>query len=103
MKVKTFLLSILAFIILYFQFYLLCLSFSVNISFSFVLAVAPLLNLAILFPFTLNGLGSGEALTVYLFSLINIPASMSIVVSLLSQVVNSIIPGIFGYIIILRK
>jgi hypothetical protein len=28
---------------------------------------------------------------------------MSIVVSLLSQVVNSIIPGIFGYIIILRK
>jgi len=102
-KLKTFLLSILAFILLYFQFYLLCLSFSIKITFIYVLAVAPLLNLAVLFPLTLNGLGSGEAMTIYLFNLINISPSMSIVVSLLSQVVNAVIPGLFGFIIIIMK
>ena len=102
-KIKTFLISIFAFIVLYFQFYMLCKSFSIDVTFFYVLAVAPLMNLALMFPLTLNGLGSGEAMIVYLFNLINISPTLTIVVSLLSQVINAIIPGLIGYLIILRR
>lgn len=102
-KLKTFLISVFGSILMYSQFYFLCLSFSVNISFIYVLAVAPLLNLAMLFPLTFNGLGSGEAMTIYLLSLINISPTMSILVSLISQLVNGIIPGIFGFFIIMKR
>lgn len=102
-KFKTFCISLLAWIILYFQFYLLCMSFSVDITFFYVLAVSPLMNLAILFPLTFNGLGTGEAMIMYLFSLINISPTLAILVSLFSQVVNSVIPGLFGFLIIVRK
>jgi glycosyltransferase 2 family protein len=102
-KLKTFIISLFAYFILYLQFYVLCLSFSINITFIYILAVAPLMNLAGLFPFTLNGLGSGEAVTIYLFSLINISPTMSLLVSLLSQVVNAIIPGIIGFLIIIKN
>ncbi len=102
-KTKTLIISLFASLLMYFQFFLLCLSFSVYIGFFYVLAVAPLLNLALLFPLTLNGLGSGEAMAIYLFSLINISPTMSILVSLVSQVVNAVIPGLFGFLIIMKR
>ena len=102
-KTKTLIISLFASMLMYFQFFLLCLSFSVYIGFFYVLAVAPLLNLALLFPLTLNGLGSGEAMAIYLFSLINISPTMSILVSLVSQIVNAVIPGLFGFLIIMKK
>lgn len=102
-KFKTFVISIFASLMIYIQFYFIFLSFSVNVSFFYVLAVAPLLNLALLFPFTLNGLGSGEAMTIYIFSLINISPTLSIIVSLVSQLVNALLPGLLGFLIILKK
>lgn len=102
-KLTTFLISILASLLMFSQFYFLCLSFNINISFLYVLAIAPLLNLALLFPFTLNGLGSGEAMAIYLLSLINISPTMSILVSLVSQLVNAVIPGLFGFLIIMKR
>lgn len=103
LKTRIFLISIFAWLLVYFQFYLLCLSFSVNIEFIYVLAVAPLMNLALLFPLTVNGLGSGEAMIVYLFSLINISPTLSILISLLSQVINAVIPGLIGFLLIIKK
>ena len=44
-KLKTFLISIFASLMMFSQFYFLCLSFNINISFLYVLAIAPLLNL----------------------------------------------------------
>jgi glycosyltransferase 2 family protein len=102
-KLKTFIISIIAWVILYFQFFLLCLSFSVQINFTYILAVSPLMNLALLFPFTLSGLGSGEAMIMYLFSLINISPTLALLVSLMSQVVSVIIPGLIGFLIIMKK
>ena len=103
-KFKTFLISIFASVLMFSQFYFLCLSYSItNISFLYVLAIAPLLNLAVLFPFTFNGLGSGEAMAIYLLSLINISPTMSILVSLVSQFINAVIPGLFGYLIIIKR
>jgi uncharacterized protein (TIRG00374 family) len=103
LKTHIFLISIFAWLLVYFQFYLLCLSFSVNIEFIYVLAVAPLMNLALLFPLTVNGLGSGEAMIIYLFSLINISPTLSILISLLSQVINAVIPGLIGFLLIIKK
>jgi hypothetical protein len=40
----------------------------------------------------------------YLFALIHIPPTLAILVSFISlQVLSSIIPGFFGFLIILRK
>jgi uncharacterized membrane protein YbhN (UPF0104 family) len=79
-------------------------SLSVEISFIYILAVASLINLSILFPLTLNGIGSGEAMMVYLFGLVNISPTLAIIISLLySQVLTTIIPGLFGLAIIMKK
>lgn len=103
-KLETLFISIFAWVISYLQFYILCMSLSVEINFIYILAVASLINLSILFPFTLNGIGSGEAMMVYLFSLVNISPTLAIVISLLySQVLTTIIPGLFGLTIIMRK
>jgi len=103
-KLITLLISIFAWIVSYLQFYAVCESLSVEISFTYILAVASLINLSILFPITLNGIGSGEAMMVYLFSLVNISPTLAIVISLLyTQVLTTIIPGLFGLAIIMRK
>lgn len=100
----TLLISILAWIVSYLQFFVVCKSLSVEISFIYILAVASLINLSILFPLTLNGIGSGEAMMVYLFGLVNISPTLAIIISLLySQVLTTIIPGLFGLAIIMKK
>lgn len=102
-KFKTLSISLIGCFLSYFQLYLLCLSFSVKIMFIYVLAIAPVMTLASLFPFTLNGLGSGEAVAIYFFGLVGISPTMSLLISLLSQVINAIIPGFFGFLIIMKK
>lgn len=103
-KTITLLISIFAWILSYIQFFLVCKSFAVDISFIYILAIASLLNLSILFPFTLNGIGSGEVMTMYLFSLVNIPPTLAILISLLYfQLLTTIIPGLFGLAIIIKK
>ena len=102
-KFKTLSISLIGCFLSYFQLYLLCLSFSVKIMFIYVLAIAPVMTLASLFPLTLNGLGSGEAVAIYFFGLVGISPTMSLLISLLSQVINAIIPGFFGFLIIMKK
>ncbi len=103
-KLITLSISIFAWIISYLQFYAICESLSVEISLIYILAVASLINLSILFPLTLNGIGSGEAMMVYLFGLVNISPTLAIVISLLyTQVLTTMIPGLFGLVIIMRK
>jgi glycosyltransferase 2 family protein len=103
-KLITLSISLLAWLVSYLQFYIVCMSLSVEISFIYILAVASLINLSILFPLTLNGIGSGEAMMVYLFGLVNISPTLAIIISLLySQVLTTIIPGLFGLAIIMKK
>ena len=102
-KLKSLIISVLGCFLSYFQLYLLCLSLSVNIAFIYILAIAPVMILASLFPFTFNGLGSGEAVAIYFFGLVGISPTLSILISLLSQVINAVIPGLFGFLIIMKK
>jgi len=102
-KVFTIFLSIIASMITFFQLYITCLSFNLDVSILYIFAIAPLLNIAILFPLTLNGLGSGETAMVYLLGLAGVSPTLSIVVSLFSQILYSFIPGFFGLLIIIKK
>lgn len=105
-KVKfiTLCISIFAWLVSYFMFLVVCLSFNVNVSFTYILAIAPLINLAVIFPFTVNGLGSGEAVITYLFGLVSISPTLAVVISLMySQILTTIIPGLFGLFIIIKK
>jgi glycosyltransferase 2 family protein len=103
-KIFTLLISILAWIVSYIQFFIVCKSFGIEISFIYILAVASLINLAILFPLTLNGIGSEEAMMVFLFGLVNISPTLAIVVSLVYlQLLNTIIPGLAGVLLIMKK
>ncbi len=104
LKTKAILISFLGWIVSYVQFYLVCLSFNVQVSFLYILAIAPLINLAVIFPLTLNGLGSGEVMVVYLLGLVGISSSTALAISLFySQVLTTLVPGIFGFIKIIRK
>lgn len=103
-KFSTLSISIIAWLVSYLQFYIVCKSFSVDIEFTYILAVASLINLSILFPLTLNGIGTGEAMMVYLFELVNISPTLAILISLLySQILTTVIPGLFGLAIIMKK
>lgn len=103
-KILSFTLSLFAWILTYLQFFFVCRSFFVNIDFLVILAIAPLITLSTLVPFTINGLGSGDAMIMYLFGLMHIPPTLAILVSFISlQVLSSIIPGFIGFIIIIMK
>jgi uncharacterized membrane protein YbhN (UPF0104 family) len=103
-KLITIIISIIGWLISCLQLLIICESFSIKIDFLYILAIASLMNLAILFPLTLNGLGSSEAMIIYLFGLKNISPTLAVLVSFLyTQIISTIIPGSFGLILILKK
>ncbi|MGC9516940.1 MAG: lysylphosphatidylglycerol synthase transmembrane domain-containing protein [Methanomicrobiales archaeon] len=103
-KFITLSISILAWLVSYLQFFVICKSFNLDISILYIFAISPIVTLAALFPFTFNGMGSVEAVNAYLFSLINISPTLAIFVTFFnSQILATLIPGIFGLIIILKK
>ncbi|MCK9151776.1 lysylphosphatidylglycerol synthase transmembrane domain-containing protein [Methanobacterium alcaliphilum] len=104
LKTKAVLISFLGWILSYIQFYLVCLSFNVDVNFLYVLSIAPIINLALIFPLTLNGLGSGDVVVVYLLGLAGISGGTALAISLFySQFLTTLIPGFFGFIKIIRK
>jgi len=100
-KVSTMTLSLIAWVITFFQFFLVGRMFAVDVSFLYVLAVAPIIAIAKVFPLTLSGLGSQEAIVVYLFGLTGIKASSALLVSLFFSFYYVVIPGLIGYLLIL--
>ena len=63
--------------------YILFVSLELNINFFYLLFIASFAGLASLIPFTLSGLGVREALVIYLYSLINIDASIALAITLI--------------------
>ncbi len=95
LKIQLFILSIFAWAINYLGFYLICKMFSIEINPLYIFTIAPLITLARLFPFTFSGLGSKEAVVIYLFGLININTTLALLASLTHFTLH-LIPGIFG-------
>jgi glycosyltransferase 2 family protein len=69
-------------------------------SLGFVFMVAPLLTLGRLFPFTLSGLGTDEALMVFLFRAADIPSEVSFAAAILFKLLQMILPGLLGVVVI---
>lgn len=82
-------------------FYILCTAFPVTVSLGYVIVIMPILTIVRLFPFTINALGPSEVAVAYFFHLIGINSTLAVVISLVANVLSSIIPGTLGFLIIL--
>ncbi|MDI6644481.1 MAG: lysylphosphatidylglycerol synthase transmembrane domain-containing protein [Methanobacteriaceae archaeon] len=103
-KIITIIISIFGWLVSCLQLLIICESLNITIGFIYILAVASLINLAILFPLTLNGLGSSEAMIIFIFGLNNISPTLGVLVSFIyTQIINAIIPGFFGLLIIIKN
>jgi uncharacterized protein (TIRG00374 family) len=102
-KLLTLTLSVLAWFVTYMQFYLICLALTVNVPLTYVFAMAPMITIARLFPLTLNGFGSQEAVVIYLFGLVDVSPNEALLVSLLYSFVQLVIPGLVGLLVIARE
>jgi len=99
---NSILLSTVAWLLTYIQFYLICLGFSVNVGLGHVLTFAPLITLARMVPFTFGGLGTQEATVVYLFNSLGIDTGVAFLISLMFTFILVVIPGLIGWFVILN-
>lgn len=99
-KISALLLSILSWVVTYLVFYQICLAFSANVGLIYVFAIAPLITIARLAPMTFSGLGTQEAMVVYLFSTVGIDTGKALVISLSFTVISVLLPGLLGLFII---
>jgi ubiquinone/menaquinone biosynthesis C-methylase UbiE/uncharacterized membrane protein YbhN (UPF0104 family) len=84
-------------------FYVLCSAFPVKVSLGYIILIMPVLTIVRLFPFTVNALGPMEIAVAYFFSVIGINSTLAVLISLLSNVISSVIPGVIGFLIILTR
>lgn len=98
---KSFIISFLAWIATYALLYICFTIFNLPFTFKSVLILSPIITLARLFPLTFNGLGSDEALIIYLFSTdTNIYNSGILFATLLYRLALMIFPALIGLILI---
>lgn len=101
LKVKIMIISIGGWLCTCGYFYVVSSAFPVDVSLWYVIAIMPMLTIARLFPFTINALGPMEVAVAYFFGLIGIPSTLAVVVSLVSNLIASVLPGSIGVIVIL--
>ena len=82
-------------------FYVVCAAFPVQVSLWYVIVIMPMLTIARLFPFTLNALGPMEVAVAYFFHLIGIEPTLAVLISLSSNLISSVLPGICGMLILI--
>ena len=82
-------------------FYILCTAFPVTVSLGYVIVIMPMLTIVRLFPFTINALGPSEVAVAYFFHLIGINSTLAVVISLVANILSSVVPGTLGFLILL--
>lgn len=97
LKFYTIFISMIGWLITYLQFYFVCLAYNVHASYIYILSIAPMIILGQLFPLTLNGMGSQEAVIMYLFSKIKVASATSaLLISLTATIINAFLPALIG-------
>jgi uncharacterized protein (TIRG00374 family) len=81
-------------------FYVVCIAFPVQISLGYCILLIPMLTVARLFPFTINSLGVREVTLIYFLGLIEINPTVAVLISLLSNILSTLIPGSVGLLLI---
>lgn len=92
----TTLISIFAWLCTYYLLFLCFQSVNLLIPLEDVINNSPMITLGRLFPFTLSGIGSDEALIIYLFKTVNSSVELILVSALLYRIVLIVIPGLIG-------
>ncbi len=103
-NLKSLTLSVFAWILTYLAMYLAFSIVKVNAPFTEILIKSPIITLGRLFPFTLNGIGTDEALLIYLFGNNKISLQEKVFMgALIYRFFMIIVPGIMGISILLTK
>ena len=92
----SFFLSVVAWILTYILLWFCFKIVGVNVPLFYVLSTIPFLTLGRLFPFTLNGIGSDEALMIYLFSKFSCSMEPILVGALIYRIVLILVPALIG-------
>lgn len=78
-------------------FYTVCRAFPVEVSLGYVIVIMPILTIVRMFPFTVNALGPTEMAVAYFFSLLGIPSTLAVLISLAANLISNVIPGVLGF------
>lgn len=100
-KVATMSLSLIGWMIAYYQFYLIIMMFHLKVQFLYLLTIAPLITITSLFPIGFSGVGLTNAAIVYLLNNIGITVSHTLIISLFYSLLLNVVPGLVGYVLIL--
>ncbi|MFA5251499.1 MAG: lysylphosphatidylglycerol synthase transmembrane domain-containing protein [Phycisphaerae bacterium] len=92
----AFLLSVCGWALTYLQMYFCFRAIGSAVPLFYVLAVAPLITLVRLFPFTLSGIGSDEAVLCYFFTQTGTSMEEILVGALIYRFLTLILPGLIG-------
>jgi len=97
-----FLLSIITWIVLYSQAYVVALAFGISVPYVAFITLIPIASLIGLVPITVSGLGTREAVTILLFSYYGAAAESIIAFSLTGYLLSLLVPISFGSLLALR-
>jgi uncharacterized protein (TIRG00374 family) len=100
---KPFILSILGWLIQFFELYLISKMFSIEMNFLYFIAIISITNVITSLPITIYGLGTREITLISLFSIFNIMPEKIVSLSLFWFVILWLIPSILGGIITIRE
>jgi len=81
------------------MYYFACLAFTHDVSFGYVYAVAPLINLIRIVPISISGLGPADLLILFLFGLTGMNESTSLMASMTINVALIALPGLIGAVL----
>jgi uncharacterized protein (TIRG00374 family) len=83
------------------MYYYACLAFSRTANAWYVFATAPLINIVRAIPITISGLGSADALIIYLFADMGMAKSEALAASIIVNIFLIALPGLIGAVFIL--
>lgn len=81
------------------QLYIIALSLDIEIPFHIFLVIYPLANAAGFIPISSGGIGTREAVVVFLLSFFNISPERSLVLSLCGFFITDVLTGMYGFVI----
>jgi uncharacterized protein (TIRG00374 family) len=93
------LLSIPFWIIMYSQIYILALSLNIDIPYFTFILFYSIANLISFIPITVAGLGTREAVLIFLFSIYGTTPEKALVISLSGHIITDVLTGFYGFII----
>lgn len=99
----NFILSLVAWLLIYFQGFVMAKAFGVKISFFEFISIDSIATIVSLIPVTISGLGTKELTLVGLFSFFNVPAENVVLFSLTAFVLSVALFSFLGWIFCLKK